>query len=419
MMSSDIAGKLLLIVFFLLCSAYFSATETAFSSLSKTRVRAMAERGNRRAELVLSLAERYDDLLSTILVGNNIVNIAIASVGTILFVRRFGEDLGSSLSTVVVTVVVLFFGEVTPQSLAKESPEKMAMRSALLRVLLIILTPVNRIFSAWKALLSRVFQVGEDRKLTQEELLLLVDEVERDGGIDSQERELVRSAIEFNDLTAEDILTPRVSIVGVEAASDRTTAAELFDTSGYSRLPVYEGTIDHIVGVLHLKDLYAPENRDAAVRELMKPVLNAAPATPIGALLRRLQRAKMHIAVVADEHGGTLGIVTMEDILEELVGEIWDEHDEIEESICRLDDRRYRLSGDLSPQKAFALFHLREETDSSTVSGWLMEMLGRVPAAADQVTVQDVTFTVEGTELNRVTSVLAERCCADAAQPGA
>lgn len=420
MMSSDIAGKLLLIVFFLLCSAYFSATETAFSSLSKTRVRAMAERGNRRAELVLSLAERYDDLLSTILVGNNIVNIAIASVGTILFVRRFGEDLGSSLSTVVVTVVVLFFGEVTPKSLAKESPEKMAMRSApLLRVLLIILTPVNRIFSAWKALLSRVFQVGEDRKLTQEELLLLVDEVERDGGIDSQERELVRNAIEFNDLTAEDILTPRVSIVGVEAASDRTTAAELFDTSGYSRLPVYEGTIDHIVGVLHLKDLYAPENRDAAVRELMKPVLNAAPATPIGALLRRLQRAKMHIAVVADEHGGTLGIVTMEDILEELVGEIWDEHDEIEESICRLDDGRYRLSGDLSPQKAFSLFHLREETDSSTVSGWLMEMLGRVPAAADQVTVQDVTFTVEGTELNRVTSVLAERCCADAAQPGA
>ena len=411
MMSSDIAGKLLLIVFFLLCSAYFSATETAFSSLSKTRVRAMAERGNRRAELVLSLAERYDDLLSTILVGNNIVNIAIASVGTILFVRRFGEDLGSSLSTVVVTVVVLFFGEVTPKSLSKENPEKMAMRSTpLLRVLLIILTPVNRIFSA--------FQVGEDRKLTQEELLLLVDEVERDGGIDSQERELVRNAIEFNDLTAEDILTP-LSIVGVEAASDRTTAAELFDTSGYSRLPVYEGTIDHIVGVLHLKDLYAPENRDAAVRELMKPVLNAAPATPIGALLRRLQRAKMHIAVVADEHGGTLGIVTMEDILEELVGEIWDEHDEIEESICRLDDRRYRLSGDLSPQKAFALFHLREETDSSTVSGWLMEMLGRVPAAADQVTVQDVTFTVEGTELNRVTSVLAERCCADAAQPGA
>ena len=207
--------------------------------------------------------------------------------------------------------------------------------------------------------------------------------------------------------------------MGVEAASDRATAAELFDTSGYSRLPVYEGTIDHIVGVLHLKDLYAPENRDAAVRELMKPVLNAAPATPIGALLRRLQRAKMHIAVVADEHGGTLGIVTMEDILEELVGEIWDEHDEIEESICRLEDGRYRLSGDLSPQKAFALFHLREETDSSTVSGWLMEMLGRVPAAADQVTVQDVTFTVEGTELNRVTSVLAERCCADAAQPGA
>lgn len=409
-MTSDTLGKVLLIAFFLLCSAYFSATETAFSSLSRTRIRMIAERGNRRAELVLALSERYDDLLSTLLVGNNIVNIAIASLGTILFIRRFGEDLGSSLSTAVVTVVVLFFGEVTPKSLAKESPEKTAMASApLLRVLMIVLRPVTWIFTQWKGLLNRVLRMGDDRKLTQEELLFLVDEAERDGGIDSQERELVRNAIEFNDLTAEDILTPRVEVVGVPLEADQETLTSLFISSGYTRLPVYQGTIDHIVGVIHLKDLYGPTCTGLSIGQLMKPVLSAAPAVPIGDLLHQLQRNKAHIAVVADQHGGTLGIVTMEDILEELVGEIWDEHDEVEESIRPLTDDRYRLAGDITPQKAFAIFGIREDTDDSTLSGWLMDTLGHVPCAGDQVVCQGVTFTVEEMQLNRVTQVLASR----------
>lgn len=409
-MTSDTLGKLLLIAFFLLCSAYFSATETAFSSLSRTRLRLMADRGNRRAELVLSLSDQYDDLLSTLLVGNNIVNIAIASLGTILFVRQFGEDLGSSLSTAAVTAAVLFFGEVTPKSLAKEAPETAAMFSApLLRLLMTVLRPVTWIFSRWKALLDRFLRMGDDRKLTQEELLLLVDEVERDGGIDSQERELVRNAIEFNGLTAEDILTPRVAVVGVPLEADRKTVAGLFDASGYTRLPVYQGTIDHIVGVIHLKDIYRPESAGLSVEQLMKPVLNAAPAVSIGTLLRQLQRSKTHIAVVADQHGGTLGIVTMEDILEELVGEIWDEHDEVEEAVCPLSDGRCRLAGQLSPQKAFSLLGIREETGDPTLSGWLMDSLGRVPMAGDQLVCQGVTFTVEETELNRVTWVLATR----------
>lgn len=409
-MTSDTIGKLFLIAFFLLCSAYFSATETAFSSLSRTRLRLMADRGNRRAELVLSLSERYDDLLSTLLVGNNIVNIAIASLGTILFVRRFGEDLGSSLSTAAVTVAVLFFGEVTPKGLAKEAPETVAMFSApLLRLLMTALRPVTWIFSRWKALLDRFVRMGDDRKLTQEELLLLVDEVERDGGIDSQERELVRNAIEFNGLTAEDILTPRVAVVGVPLEADRKTVTGLFETSGYTRLPVYQGTIDRIVGVIHLKDLCNPESAGLPVSRLMKPVLNAAPAVPIGSLLRQLQRSKTHIAVVADQHGGTLGIVTMEDILEELVGEIWDEHDEVEEAIHPLSEGRWRLSGGLPPQKAFSLLGIREESDDATLSGWLMDSLGRVPAAGDRLDCQGVTFTVEETELNRATWILAAR----------
>ena len=409
-MTSDAIGKLLLIVFFLLCSAYFSATETAFSSLSRTRVQMMADHGSRGAKLALKLSERYDDLLSTILVGNNIVNIAIASIGTILFVRRFGEDLGSSLSTVVVTVVVLFCGEVTPKSMAKEAPEKVAIASApLLRLLMTILLPVTWIFAKWKALLARILVVQDDRKLTQEELLILVDEVERDGGIDSQERELVRNAIEFNDLTAEDVLTPRVSVVGVPIEADRAEAAEVFASSGYTRLPVYKGTIDCIVGVLHLKDLYAPENKGLSVSSLVKPVLSVAPVSPIGTLLRQLQRTKNHMAVVADEHGGTLGIVTMEDILEELVGEIWDEHDEVLEPIRALGENRYQLAGDLAPQKAFSLFGIREETDAPTLSSRMMDGLERIPAKGDQFSCQDVTFTVEETELNRVTRILAEK----------
>lgn len=409
-MTSDTIGKLFLIAFFLLCSAYFSATETAFSSLSRTRLRLLADRGNRRAELALSLSERYDDLLSTLLVGNNIVNIAIASLGTILFVRRFGEDLGSSLSTAAVTVAVLFFGEVTPKGLAKEAPETVAMFSApLLRLLMTVLRPAAWVFARWKALLDRFVRMSDDRKLTQEELLLLVDEVERDGGIDSQERELVRNAIEFNDLTAEDILTPRVAVVGIPLEADLETARGLFETSGYTRLPVYQGTIDRIVGVIHLKDLCAPEAAGLPVSRLMKPVLSAAPAVPIGNLLRQLQRSKSHIAVVADQHGGTLGIVTMEDILEELVGEIWDEHDEVEESVCPLPGGRYRLAGSLPPQKAFSILGIRQEADDPTLSGWLMDSMGRVPMSGDQLDCQGVTFTVEETELNRVTWVLAAR----------
>ena len=407
-MTSDTFGKLLLMAVLILFSAYFSATETAFSALSRTRLKAMADKGNRQAALVLDLSAKYDNLLSTILVGNNIVNIAVASIGTILFVRRFGEELGTPLSTAVVTVVVLLCGEVTPKSLAKEAPERVAMASApVLRVLMIVLTPVNWLFFQWKKLLARLFRVNEDRRLTQEDLLLVVDEVERDGGIDDQERELVRNAIDFNDLQAEDVLTPRVSVEGIDVAADRVAVRKAFVSSGYTRLPVYDGTIDHIVGIVHQKDFYDPDNQGVGIRELMKPAIQVAPNLPIGDLLRQLQRTKNHMAVVADEHGGTMGIVTMEDILEELVGEIWDEHDEVKEPIRRMGDGRYLVDGDVSPEKLFDIFQLQEETECSTLSGWMMEELGHIPAVGDQITRDGITFTVQKTELNRATEIVA------------
>ena len=394
-MDSDSIVKILWMVVFIIFSAYFSATETAFSSLSKTRLKALRDRGSKRAALVLSLSEQYDNLLSTILVGNNIVNIAIASLGTVLFVRRFGDDLGPSLSTAVVTVVVLFCGEVTPKSLAKEAPEKVAMFSApILRVFLAILRPVNFIFFRWKTLLSRIFRVKDDRKLTQEELLLLVDEVEQEGGIDRQERELLRNAIEFNDLTAADILTPRISVEGLPLEATPQQARALFAETGFSRLPVYTETIDQIVGILHQKDLYtAPEG--TPIEKIMQTPLYVTETVKIDDLLRTLQASKSHLAVVAEERGGVLGIVTMEDILEELVGEIWDEHDEVEEPIRTLEDGTLSVLGQAFPEKLFARLNLSGETEAATVGGWIMEQLGRIPAQGETFSLSSCRFTVE------------------------
>ena len=418
-MDGDSIVKILWMAVFILFSAYFSATETAFSSLSKTRLKALRDRGNKRAALVLSLSEQYDNLLSTLLVGNNIVNIAIASLGTVLFVRRFGDDLGPSLSTAVVTVVVLFCGEVTPKSLAKEAPERVAMFSApILRVFLIILKPVNFIFFQWKTLLARIFKVKDDRKLTQEELLLLVDEVEQEGGIDRQERELLRNAIEFNDLTAADILTPRISVEGLPLEATPQQARELFAETGFSRLPVYTETIDHIVGVLHQKDLYiAPEG--TPIEKIMQTPLYVTETVKIDDLLRMLQASKSHMAVVAEERGGTLGIVTMEDILEELVGEIWDEHDEVEEPIRAVGEGTYAVMGQASAEKLFEELGLSEETEAATVGGWVMEHLGRIPSQGESFSFGGYRFTVEEMNYQQIIrlTVQAEQPSVQAAQP--
>lgn len=312
-------------------SAYFSATETAFSSLNRIKMKNMAEKGNRRAVLVLQLSESYDTLLSTILIGNNIVNIASASLATVLFVRLLGEESGPSISTLVTTVVVLIFGEISPKSIAKESPERFAMFSApLLRVFIVCLTPLNFLFRQWKRLLSAVFKTKEDTSITEEELLTIVDEARQGGGIGEQEGALIRNAIEFSELEACEIMTPRPDIVGVRTDATKQEAAAAFSNSGFSRLPVYCGDMDHIVGVLYQKDLVRyMEEAGATPESLARPALFCTKKQKIGTLLSKLQQSKLHIAVVVDEFGGTAGIVTLEDILEEIVGEIWDEHDRV------------------------------------------------------------------------------------------
>ena len=340
-MDSHSIGTILAMVALVIFSAFFSATETAFSTLNRVRIKTMAENGDFRAQRVLSLSDRYDNLLSTILVGNNIVNIGLASIATVFFVNLIGSE-GATVSTAVITVVVLIFGEISPKSLAKESPERFAMFAApVLRVLMILLTPVNFLFAQWKKFLSRVFVHRDDRKVTEDELLTIVQEAENEGGINEQESGLIRNAITFNDREARDVLVPRVDLEAVDQKDSKEKIAQMFAKTNYSRLPVYEESIDHIKGILLEKDFHnRAYQTDVPVTAILKPAVFVGESIKIRSLLQLLQQNKSHMAVVADEYGGTVGIVTMEDILEELVGEIWDEHDEVIQEIQKISDDR-------------------------------------------------------------------------------
>ena len=384
----------------LLLSAYFSATETAFSSANITRLKTRAEKGNSRAALACKLLERYDKLLSTILIGNNIVNIAMASLGTVLFVRSFG-DMGATLSTVVVTVVVLIFGEISPKSIAKDCAEEWAMAAApFLRCLIWLLTPLNVLFSLWKKLLAKVFHLDADSKMSPEELLMLVNEVQQDGSIDKDEGDLLKNAIGFSEQEAQDILIHRVDLAALPVTASKEEVADLFTQTKYSRLLIYREDIDHIIGTVHQKDFYVGCGvTDKPLEEILSPALFVLENEPISLLLKKLQSAKTQVAVVVDEYGGTCGIVTMEDILEELVGEIWDEHDEVELPLRRLSPDCFLVDAGMDLEDFQAQFPLAKDSEMVSVGGWVMEQFGRVPEAGD-------CFSRDGWEV-RVT--LAER----------
>ena len=406
-MDNGMIMQLLLMVLLLCMSAFFSATETAFSSLNKTRLKSLADQGNKRAGQALALADQYDNLLSTILVGNNIVNIALASIGTVLFVNLIGSA-GVTVSTAVMTVAVLIFGEVTPKSLAKEAPETFAMRVApVVKLLTMVLRPVNWLFAQWKKLLSKLFKVKDDRRLTQDELITLVEEVEHDGGMNAEESELLRSAIEFHDLDVADILTPRVRVEGVAADATAQEVAEEFEKSGYSRLPVYEETLDKIVGVIHQKDFYRKLREDKDNwQEIIKAAVYVPETVKISDLMRLLQKTKSQMAIVADEYGGTVGIVTMEDILEELVGEIWDEHDEIEVELQQGKNGEWRILGSAPLEELEERFGIGEDADASTVGGFVMQLAERIPKPGDVIPCGDWQFEVLKADERHVEEVL-------------
>ena len=391
-------------------SAYFSATETAFSSANTTRLRAMAEKGSRNAALACRLLEKYDRLLSTILIGNNIVNIATASIGTVLFVRHYGEA-GATISTVVVTVVVLIFGEISPKSIAKDCAEKCAMLSApILRVLIWVLMPLNLLFSLWKKLLAKVFRLNTDSKMSQEELLMLVDEVQQDGSIDRDEGELLKNAIGFSEQEAQDILIHRVDLAALPVTASKEEVAALFTQTKYSRLLIYQDSIDHILGTVHQKDFYVGCGvTDQPLSDIISPPVFALENEPIRALLKKLQQAKTHVAVVVDEYGGTCGIVTMEDILEELVGEIWDEHDEEEVFLRKIAPDTWLVDAGMDFDDFAEFFQLKTDSEMVSVSGWVMEQFGRVPEAGDSFVFESLTVRVTKVENHRIEEIQVTR----------
>lgn len=396
------------IIVLILLSAYFSATETAFSSLNKTKLKTIIEndKKNKRAELTLKLSEMYDKLLSTILIGNNIVNIAMASLGTVLFMNIYG-DIGATISTAVITVLVLIFGEISPKSIAKDMPEKFAMFSApMIHLLIILLTPINFLFTQWKKLLSKIFRIEEDNSVSSDELLTMVEEIQQNGNLDIEDGELIKNAIEFNERKAEDIITHRVDIEAISLETDKKDIAKKFTETQFSRLLVFEETIDNIVGVIHLKDFFTEEGiTKQNIEEIMVKPLYIQKSENINDLLKILQKNKSHIAVVVDEFGGTHGIVTMEDILEELVGEIWDEHDEVVEFLKEVSDKVYEVDCSMDFDDFCVDFDIEYETDSVSVGGWVMEQLGKIPEQDETFSFENLDVTILEIDSNRVIKI--------------
>lgn len=412
--SQNIAIYVIILVALLILSAFFSATETAFTSLNRTRLKLLADDGKKSAKKALKHADNYDRLLYTILIGNNIVNLTLATISTLLFssIITNSESLSATLSTIISTIAVLIFGEITPKTLAKEFPEKVAMFVApIMDFFTIILYPLNLVFTGWKLLLKKIFNFKSEDVITEQELLTYVEEANEDGTLDNNETELISSAIEFNDAEVGDILVPRVNVIAVEENTPMKDIRLVFSEHGFSRLPVYRGSIDTIIGMIHEKDFYAAYTSGATdIKGIVTSMALATEHMKISDLLRSMQKQKVHMATVVDEYGGTLGIVTLEDILEELVGEIWDEHDEVVDYFTKLDDEHYLVDGNAELSEFFEIFSQEEdeESDSNTVSGWIIERSGDIPPIGYTFDYNNLTVTVTKRTLKKVLEVKVE-----------
>ncbi len=396
-MDSHSIGLAAAVCLLLVMSGYFSATETSFSSINRIRLKNMAGNGDKKAELVLKLSEDYDRLLSTILIGNNIVNIVMTTIATVFFVELVGKK-GPTVASIVMTILVLVFGEISPKSLAKEAPESFAKFSApIIRIFIVIITPINFIFAIWKKLLSGIFKVPENAGITEEELITIVEEAKTDGTIDEEQRELIQNAIEFNELTVWDVITPRTDVIAVEATVTKDELKDIFKETGFSRVPVYDDDMDHILGVINQKDFhnFVAGKANVKITDHIKPVVYTTGTARIALLLKKMQKAKTHIAVAIDEYGGTIGIVTMEDIIEELVGDIWDEFDEVvSQGIIRLPDGSYKVMCNADLEDLFKFFDISDDVDASTVNGWAVIKLDKIPEVGDSFTYANLRLEI-------------------------
>ena len=379
-MDNQNLGRIILIIIAMIFSALFSSCETAFSSVNKIRLKNYAAQGDKRAEKALKIANSFEDALTTVLVGNNIVNITMASVSTVLFTTLFG--IGAvGISTAVTTVLVLIFGEILPKSYAKENAERLSLFFAgPLSFLIILFKPIIFIFNK----LASILKNGKvEPSVTEDELKYIIEEIEEQGVLEEQEGDLVRSALDFDENTVNEILIPRVKVIGVEKNASIDEIKSLFIDEMYSRLPVYDKSLDNIIGMITNKRFFkmlAQGGND--ITEIIQDVAHFSDLKLISEALRDMQRSKTHLAVVLDQYGGTKGIVTLEDIIEELVGEIYDENDEVIPSIVKISENEYEVSGDLSISDMLDQLGLDEDMIESTytsVGGWVTELLEHIP----------------------------------------
>ncbi|AGN26410.1 hemolysin [Candidatus Methanomassiliicoccus intestinalis] len=392
-------------------SAYFSASETAFSSVNKIRLKNYAKEGNKKAEKALSLAENFDKSITTILIGNNLVNIAATSLCTLLFTLEFGA-VGVGYSTIVMTIALLVFGEITPKCIAKENAESFAIAvTSSLNILIKVFTPVSYLFIKLKSLITKSMKNKEVPTLTEEELMVMIDEIEEEGTLEKRESELIKSAIEFDNITVDEVLIPRVDIAAADIRSDRYEMKYIFTSTGYSRIPVYEDNIDNIIGVVYEKDFYTKyfDSETVLLTDIVRPIQFVPETMKISTLLTDLQKSKTHMAVVLDSYGGTLGIVTLEDILEELVGEIWDESDEIEYSVIKESEDRYSVLGGANiydVMEEIGLDFDPGEYEDHTVGGYIQYVLEKIPLKGDKVELPNATLIVKSIKKRRIREIL-------------
>lgn len=393
-------------------SGYFSSTETAFSCLNKIRVMNWANGGNKRAKLVLKIANNYDKLITNVLIGNNIVNILATTIATIIFGQIWYNDqsLAATMTTVIMTLVVLIFGEILPKTMAKCFPEKYAMFSApIIYGISFVFYPLSLFFLLLQKLVKKIFRMPKE-SVTNEELITIINEAENTGGIDKENGELIRSAVEFDDVVVGKIFTPRVDITAVEKSMSMDEIFEIFKKSGFSRLPVYDKNIDNIIGFIHEKNFFlAKVENKPNINDIIQPVLFTQEQVKVDDLLKHLQKNKSQIAIVIDEFGGTDGLVTMEDCIEELVGEIYDESDKVEEPIQKIDDKNFIVLGSVELETFFDLFKIKadnlEEIESTTVGGWICEHLGLLPNKGVSFEYQNVKIEVYENVRHRISKV--------------
>ncbi len=397
----------------ILLSAFFSGTETAYSCANKVKLKSMLALGKKNAKEVCSFAdEKYDKLITAILVGNNIVNLTASALGTILFTHLIKDaSLATTVSTAVLTVAVLIFGEITPKYFASVYPEKMCFFFyPLMRVCYWILRPIGVIFDAFKTMLAKIFRLEKDETITDEELMSLVDEAEEDGTLKEDESELVRSALGFDDLKVEDILVPRVDVVAIDCDSTMDEIKEVFSNNGFSRLLVYKETIDNVIGFIHQRDFFTAYLKgEKEVGHLVQKVVFTSEYTRISTLLKQLQKQKIHMAAVSDEYGGLVGIVTLEDILEELVGDIWDEHDEEEVLYGKTADGEYWVDGKCELETFFDIYEMEvdEDIESNTVGGWVTEHFGVIPPVGETFRYKHLEIKVVKVTQQKVLKILS------------